>query len=227
MTGLEHELRGLASSLELPPERDLAPSVRARIGAARPRPGRLALALALVVVAVAVAFAVPPARSAILRWLGLGNARIEFVDRLPDVPTRRALDLGERMSLAEARKRVDYHVLTSDLLGEPREVHLRGDQIAYVYGDNKLVVLQSRGTFFTKEVGPDSHVIRLRVNGEEALWVSGARHFFGYIDTHGASRPEEMYLAGNAMIWQRNELTLRLEGKVSRAEALRIASSFR
>ena len=85
MTNLERELRGLAPSVEFPPERDLAPSVRARIGAARPRPRRLVLALALVVVAIAVAFAVPPARSAILRWLGLGNARIEFVDRLPDV----------------------------------------------------------------------------------------------------------------------------------------------
>ncbi len=227
MTNLEQELRGLAPSVEFPPERDLAPSVRARIGAARPRPGRLVLALALVVVAIAVAFAVPPARSAILRWLGLGNARIEFVDKLPDVQTIRPLDLGTRMSLAAARQRVEYHVLTSDLLGKPKEVHLRGDQIAYVYGDNKLIVLQSRGTFFTKEVGPGTHVKRVRVNGAEALWVSGARHFFGYIDTHGASRPEEMHLAGNALIWQRNELTLRLEGKVSRGEALRIARSFR
>jgi hypothetical protein len=226
MTDLELELRGLAPSVEFPPERDLAPSVRARIGAARPRPGRLVLALALVVVAVAVAFAVPPARSAILRWLGLGNARIEFVDRLPDVQTRRPLDLGYRTSLAAARKRVAYHVLTSSLLGTPQEVHVRGDQIAYVYGDNKLVVLQSRGTFFTKQVGPGTSVDRILVNGEEALWVSGARHFFGYIATNGESRPAELYLAGNALIWQRNELTLRLEGKVSRAEAVRIARSF-
>jgi hypothetical protein len=227
MTNLELELRGLAPSVEFPPERDLAPSVRARIGAARPRPGRLVLALALVVVAVAVAFAVPPARSAILRWLGLGNARIEFVDRLPDVRTRGPLDLGARTSLAAARKRVDYHVLTSDLLGKPKEVHLRGDQIAYVYGDRKLIVIQSRGTFFAKEVGRDSHVDHVRVNGQDALWISGAPHFFGYIDTNGESRPAELYLAGNALIWQRNELTLRLEGKVSRAEALRIARSFR
>jgi hypothetical protein len=104
---------------------------------------------------------------------------------------------------------------------------LRGDQIAYVFGDRKLIVLQSRGTFFTKAVGPGTHVNRVRVNGEEALWVSGARHFFGYIDTHGASRPEEPYLAGNVLIWQRNELTLRLEGKLSQAKALTIARSFR
>jgi hypothetical protein len=227
MTNLEVDLRGLAPFVELPPERDLAPAVRARIGARRPHPGRLVLALALVVAALAVAFAVPPARSAILRWLGLGNARIEFVDRLPDVRTRRPLDLGARTSLATARKSVPYHVLTSKLLGKPEEVRVRFDQVAFVYDDHKLVLLQSEGTFFTKEVGPGTHVDRFRLNGEEALWVSGARHFFGYIDTNGQSRPAELYLAGNALIWQRNELTLRLEGKLSRAEAVRIARSFR
>src|SRR5262249_21962660 len=92
VTNLEHELRGLAPFVELPPERALAPAVRARIGARRPRPGKLVLALAVVVLAIAVAFAVPPARSAILRWLGLGNARIEFVDTLPKVTPRPRLD---------------------------------------------------------------------------------------------------------------------------------------
>jgi hypothetical protein len=31
---------------------------------------------------------------------------------------------------------------------------------------------------------------------------------------------------GNALIWTRGDLTLRLEGKLSRAEALRVARSF-
>jgi hypothetical protein len=70
------------------------------------------IALALVVVAVAIAFAVPPARSEILRWLGIGNARIEFVDHLPDVHPRRQVDLGPRTSLDDARQFVSYHVLT-------------------------------------------------------------------------------------------------------------------
>jgi DNA-directed RNA polymerase specialized sigma24 family protein len=47
MTNLDHELRGLTPFIDLPPERDLAPAVRARIGARRPRPGRLVVALAL------------------------------------------------------------------------------------------------------------------------------------------------------------------------------------
>jgi hypothetical protein len=227
VTNLEHELRSLAPLVELPPERDLAPAVRARIGAQRPRPRRLVLAFALVVLAVAVAFAVPPARSAILRWLGLGNASIEFVDRLPDVRTRRPLDIGARTSLGDARAAVPYHVLTSKLLGSPDEVHLLGDQVGFVYGNHKLVVLQSRGTFFTKQVGPGTRVEHLLLEGRPALWISGASHFFGYIDGEGEPRAAELYLAGKVLIWQRSPLTLRLEGKLSRIEAVRIARSFR
>jgi hypothetical protein len=223
----ERELRDLGAFIELPPERDLAPAVGARLGARRPHPGKLAIALALAVLAIAVAFAVPPARSEILRWLGLGNARIEFVEQLPNVTPRRPLDLGVRASLGDARKLVEYHVLTSKLLGTPREVHVLGDQVGFVYGDRKLVVTQSRGTFFTKEVGPGTHVERLSVNGLPGVWVSGAPHFLGYIAKNGQPRPIELYLARNALIWQSGDVTLRLEGKLSRADALRIARSFR
>jgi hypothetical protein len=223
----ERELRALGATVELPRERDLAPAVRTRIGAQHPRPGKLVLGLALVLLAIAVAFAVPPARSQILHWLGVGNARIELVATLPQVTTQRPLDLGEELSLDEARKRVAYHVVTSKLLGTPREVHLLDDQIAFVYGDRKLVVTQSHGTFFTKEVGPHTHVQELALNGYPAYWVSGEPHFFGYVGRNGNPRPVELYLAGNALIWQRGELTMRLEGKLSRAVAVKIARSFR
>ena len=149
------------------------------------------------------------------------------MDRLPDVRTRRPLDLGVHTSLATARKSVHYHVLTSKLLGKPKDVRLRFDQVAFVYGDHKLVVLQSEGTFFTKEVGPLTNVDRFRLNGADATWISGPRHVFGYVAGPGGDHRSELYLVGNALIWQRGPLTLRLEGKVSRAEAVRIARSFR
>jgi len=222
----ERELRDLGAFIELPPERDLAPAVRARLGARRPRPGKLVLALALVALAVVVALAVPPARSEILRWLGLGTARIEFVDRLPNVQTRRPLDIGPETSLADAREQVPYRVLTSALLGRPREVHVLGDQVGFVYGKHRVVVLQSRGTYFQKDVGPETSIEHLRVNGREALWISGGRHYFAYVEGNHEARPAPLYLVGNALIWTRGDLTLRLEGKLSRAEALRIARSF-
>ncbi|MFL5936652.1 MAG: hypothetical protein ACJ74P_13830 [Gaiellaceae bacterium] len=223
---IEHELRDLAVDIDLPVERNLAPAVRARIGSRRPRPGKLAIALALVVLAVTVALAVPPARSEIRRWLGLGTARVEFVDRLPDVQTRRPLEIGPKTSLNDARERVPYDVVTSSLLGAPREVHLLGDQVGFVYGKHKLLVLQSRGTYFQKDVGPETSVEHLELNGREALWISGGRHYFAYVERDHQARAAPLYLAGKALIWTRGDLTLRLEGKLSRAEALRIARSF-
>ena len=222
----ERELHALARSIELPPERDLAPAVRARLGARSPRPGKLVLALALVLLGIAIAFAVPPARSEILRGLGLGTARVEFVDRLPNVQTRRPLDIGPKTSLGDAREQVPYDVVTSSLLGKPSEVHLLGDQVGFVYGRHKLLVLQSRGTYFQKDVGPATRVEHVRLNGREALWISGGQHYFAYIEAGHQARAAPLYLVGNALIWTRGDLTLRLEGKLSRAEALRIARSF-
>jgi len=223
---IERRLHELSAHVELPAERDLAPAVRGRIGSRRPRPGGLAIALALVVLAVAVALAVPPARSEIRHWLGLGTARVEFVDRLPDVQTRRPLEIGRKTSLREARERVPYDVLTSSLLGAPREVHLLGDQVGFVYGKHKLLVVQSRGTYFQKDVGPETSVEHVQLNGREALWISGGRHYFAYVERNHQVRQAPLYLVGSALIWTRGDLTLRLEGKLSRAEALRIARSF-
>src|SRR4029078_1381438 len=162
--------------------RDLAVAVGARIAAPRPRSRRrpLVIALALAVVAVAVAFAVPPARSEILRWLGIGNARIEFVDRLPDVHPRRHVALAPRTSLDDARQFVSYHVLTSSLLGAPSEVHVRGDQVAFVY-PHKLVVMQTQRALLLKDVGSRTHVRQFELDGGQAVWITGAPHFFGYV----------------------------------------------
>ena len=63
------------------------------------------------------------------------------------------------------------------------------------------------------------------VDGEPAYWFSGEPHFFTYLDRAGRFREEQTRLAGNTLIWQRGELTLRLEGELSKEEALRIAES--
>src|SRR6185436_7257097 len=114
------------------------------------------------------------------------------------------------------------------LLGSPNEVHLLGDQVAFVYGKHKLIVMQSEGTFFTKQVGSGTRVDHTQVNGSDALWITGAEHFFGYVEVPGQdARFAPVYLAGNVLVWESDRLTLRLEGKVSKAQALRIARSFR
>ena len=85
MSELETRLAELR--VEWPPEPDVAGRVRARLESA-PQPRRRwrqawAVALAILVLGAGVA-AVPPARSAVLRWLGIEGVRIE---RVPVSPT--------------------------------------------------------------------------------------------------------------------------------------------
>jgi hypothetical protein len=235
MTELERQLQTLAPYVELPAEPELAAAVRARIAARRPsRFGRaVALGLAVVAIAIGVAFAVPPARSAILRFFGFGGVRIEFVDRLPAVPVTNTLDLGQRTTLAGAPASVSYRVLTSNLLGRPNEVWLRGDQVGFVYRDGagiRLLVTQFPGReqpqFVKKLIEPGTQIRGITVDGSPGFWITGAPHGFLYLDNRGRVVQKSIYLAGNTLLLQRGKLVLRLEGKLTLAQAIRASRSF-
>src|SRR5213082_712784 len=100
MSELEPNLRSLAAELEWPP----TPSIELRLAERRRRLPRLAIAIALLAVALAVAFAVPQARSAILRFFHIGAVTIERVGTLP--PAReRALAVGLGAPISRARSR--------------------------------------------------------------------------------------------------------------------------
>ena len=86
MTELELSLAALAPEVDWPATPTLAlPHVLPR----RSRPRLvIAVALAALVVAVGAAFAVPSARSAILRFFGFGGVTIERVATLPSAQER-------------------------------------------------------------------------------------------------------------------------------------------
>jgi hypothetical protein len=236
MTELERRLHALAPYVELPEDPDLQAAVGARIAARRsPRLRRaVALGLALVALAIGIAFAVPPARSGILRFLGFGGVRIEFVDKLPVAPVRNELDLGLLTTLSAARDAVSYRILISDLLGGPDEVHLRGDQVGFVYRTKegvKLLVTQFPGTetsgLVKKLYTPRTRIFYAPVGGSPGYWITGAPHAFLYLDKRGRVIQQTLYLAGDTLLWQHGGLTLRLEGRISLGQALRIARSLR
>ena len=120
MTELERTLRELGRELKYPPTPDLAPAVRRRL-AARPArrwtwPRAAAIAFAMLVAGAAAVLAVPPARSAVLDWLGIGGVSIERVSTLPRARAT-GLDLGRLVRIAEARELVDYEIVLSEVEG--------------------------------------------------------------------------------------------------------------
>jgi hypothetical protein len=215
---------------------------------------RLAVAgLAAVLLAAAVLVASPGTREAVARRLGLRGIGVQIGGPPPPTVTtapgtRLDLGLGTPVPLEEARRRVGFPVLvpTTGGLGRPDAVFLsesvppggRVDMVwrarpglpASPFTDAGLLITQFRGEptpEFLKKVTGAGLVSFVEVGGEPGYWFSGEPHFFTYRDAAGQLRDEQTRLAGNTLIWQRGDLTLRLEGELSREEAIRIAESMR
>jgi hypothetical protein len=227
----ERELRALGAYVDFPAERDLAPAVRARLSPGGPRRRRaLVLVLAAALLAVAAAFAVPPARSSILRFFHLQGATIEVVDRLPEVKPSAPLDLGNPLSLAEARRTLHFRPLTSALLGDPDRITWDGHQLWFVYGDIRLLVSQFEAggvqVYIKKLAEPGTTITPVVVDGGSGFFLSGARHFL-YMAPTRIVLDERIRLARNTLLWEQGPVTLRLEGDLTLSKALQIARSFR
>jgi hypothetical protein len=227
MPDLERELRGLGESIAFPPTPELAAGVRARLPEQAPIlwPRRLLLVAAVLAAAVVAGLAIPQARSAILRVFGVGAVRVEYVEKLPSVEPRSALDLGLEISADDA----PFRLLESSLLGTPDGVYGSGDVVTELYGwpDRvRLLVTQIDGRALRpdvvkKVVGTTTNTDFVSIAGipEQALWIEGAPHVLSL-----PNAPER--LAANTLVWTQGNRTMRLEGAESLDEAVEIAQSF-
>jgi hypothetical protein len=229
MTDLERELRGLATAVAFPETPEIAGNVRLEPRSERrgDRSWRTIAAVATLVIAVAVATglaAVPQARTSILHLFGLGEVRVEFVDRLPEVRPGAPLDLGTAIDPADA----PFPVLRPSLLGEPDGIYRSGDVVTLLYGTStrvRALITEIADSGFTPAVGKKLVAVGTRVefvpvNGsaEPALWITGAPHV-----VHLPGGPGR--LAGNTLIWTQGRLTIRLEGAETLQQARAIAAS--
>jgi hypothetical protein len=232
VNGLERDLRELGGEIAWP----ATPELRLDLEPARRRfafPAGRTLALGFAVVAAALAGLLalsPGARSAFLEIFRLEGATVELVETLPDVPVQSDVDLGERVGREEAERRVGFELLD---LGDPDAVYVLDDRLAsLVYGDPerpRLVLSQLRGSVydgFLKKAGEaGTSVVEVRVGDERGLFVSGDQHFVMFRDAFGNITDERTYLAGDVLLWNRGDLLLRLEGDLTRAEAIELAES--
>jgi hypothetical protein len=209
--------------------------------------------LAAVLLAAAVLVASPGTREAVARRLGLRGVGVELGGPPPPTVTTRPgerldLGLGQRVTLEEARRRVGFPVLVPGAAGfrQPAAVYVNeavpvGGRVDLVYRarpglpaspftDVGLLVTEFRGQptpDFIKKVARAGLVEEVTVDGQPGYWFSGEPHFFTYLDATGQVRDEQTRLAGNTLIWQRGDLTLRIEGEITRQEALALARSMR
>ncbi len=220
MAELERDLRAMAAYVDLPAERDLWPAVQARLGDRRPTPWlRSAVVVAAAVaLAVGIAFAVPPARGAILRFFGLEGVSIVRVEKLPSVPRLPAV-FGTRTTLDAAERRVGFRPLLPDI-GPPAKVFTdySNQAVLLLYGRPRPLRLEETGIgIFQKLVSGQQRVERVSVGGNPGVWLPDAHVVGDFFD--------QPRMSGSALLWERDGITLRLEGRLTKAEALRIARS--
>ena len=253
---LERELAALGAELAFPPTPDLVGRVRVALedpppdrrwwGLARPIRRGTALALAAVLVAATVVAAAV---------YSLGGLGIVFVDRLPSVPPLASpsaglgsnLDLGVPTTLEAATSKVGYDVYVpgSAALGPPDALfygsQLVDGQVSFVYGPGagrpaptesgvSILITEFRGDLekrlAEKSIGPGTTVEVLTVNGGLAFWIEGAPHVIVYRDPTGGYVRESIRLVHNSLAWQQGGTVIRIEGNLSRDEAVALAATF-
>lgn len=166
-------------------------------------------------------------------------------------PLGARLGWSRPVSLAHAQSEVPYTIRQPSLLGEPDEVYLGqpqeyveptdhpDDVVHLVYSARPdlpataetgvgLLLTQFQGTDAAPEFGkgiPDgTDIVAVRVNGKPGYWIEGEPHvLLSYRNLSGDHVYDEGRLAGNTLVWEDGDLTLRLEAAVDEDTALRIA----
>jgi hypothetical protein len=200
-------------------------------------------ATALVLVFAVLLLASPQVRAAVadvLRVAGLDIHREPAPmqpkpGQLPTLP-------GERVvSLDEARKAADFDIQVPAALGPPDEVRLADGEpprvvtLAYRAAPGRpdpdpatqvaVRIDEFAGTIspiYEKYGAEDAEP--LLVGGALAIWVPHP-HTLVYVDRSGHIRQEAARMAAQTLIWQVGTTTLRMEGELTKSDAIAIARS--
>ncbi len=179
--------------------------------------------------------AVPSARTAVLEWLGIKGVKVTRVDKLPKVSLLSDMGLGEPVTLAEARRRapglVEPHLKN---LGAPDEVYFSsgvpGGQVTFLWGtkdEARLLMIQSPGEVVCREDARPAHRGRGRRRRRAARsLVLGRRALLRLSRPQRQIREETSRLARNTLLWQYGDLTVRLEGELSKRRRSRSRARF-
>jgi hypothetical protein len=210
--------------VETAPEIDWPVTPRLVLPAAEPqRWRRAAIVVALAaLLAIAVAFAVPGARSAILRAFHLEGATVVRVGVLPPAEERPLGALiGEPVSAAQAHQLLGVPVVLPPLDRRP-QLYAESGVVSALLDLNEPVLLSELQTgggdeILQKFAGESTGISHVRVGRAPGLWISGAEHVY-----LAPSVPPR--LAGNVLLWVNDGIVYRLEGRsLTQADALRLA----
>jgi hypothetical protein len=235
---LEQQLIALGRELDWPatPNLRVAPAPHALW-----YQSRWAMAAAAVIVALAALAIYTPAREAIAGWVNV-HVLFQRVHVLPTPSPRPSGSIGERLglgqptTLSEAQSQLAWRITVPSSLGQPDEVYLQlppvgpaQGEVTLVYSSRPVLITEARGSvnsnFFAKMVGPDTTIEPVTVAGHQGYWVAGSPHVFIFLDADGNFRYETMRLATNTLILDVGGTIVRIEGNLTKDQAVQVAAS--
>jgi hypothetical protein len=247
---LDAALFDLAEHLDHPAAENLADVVLGRVTpgvAPARRRMRAALAVAAaVVVLTAALLSIGPARHAIADWLGIGAVEVRHsegtvppatgANTVPGAPGTGTAAPGPVVArqLGTARAAVKFVIETprtasaGALAGVEVDRRVPDGLVVLRYPRFTLVEIASQGgngPIVRKMLGAVP-VENVSVAGVPGLWISGA-HEVGYVGRDGSIRTDTVRRSGPVLLWERGDVTYRIEGVDRRADALAIARTLR
>ena len=205
----------------------------------------LAIAIAaLLVLAGGVFAAVPGVRDAVLEFFGLQGATVERREHLPPAPKPRPPAVGQRTTLAHARDVLGFEPLVPRRPGSRTacscDAACRAGGSRSSTGARRdlpeakstglgLLVDEFRGDlnpeYAGKMAGQATRIEPFTLDGERAIWVAGAPHFFFYRAPGHAFKERRLRIAQNVLLLEHGRLLVRLEGAFGKARAIELARS--
>ncbi len=251
---LERSLDLLREGIDWPVTPALAGRITARIATPAPAPrawfqSRWAIAASVALLAIAALIAYAPSRDAIADWINL-HTSITRVNHLPTPtpqpsgPLGKRLGLGDPTTLAAAQGKVAWKILVPASLGQPDEAYFQLDapsgEVNLVYKSRPglktsrqtgvaVLITEISGrvdaNYFGKMLGQGTTIEDVTVNGHQGWWISGEPHDVFFADASGNFRSETLRLATNTLLIDEGGLVIRIEGDLTKAQAVEIAAS--
>ncbi len=157
------------------------------------------------------------------------------------------LFLGRRMTLAQARERVRFPVTVPTIpgLGTPSVFvsdAVAGGVVNLVYPAAPGVPAEGRSgvgivvteflgqavrPYLVKFAGARTTIEDVRVGDGAGIWVSGPPHQIAYLLPDGMVATQTLRLSGDVLLWQRADVTMRLESLMTKDRAIAVAGSMR
>lgn len=203
---------------------------------------------ALVVVAAALLMLAGAALAARLVF-ELGAVTVEVLPGRPTAPPTNATgpeDLGRAVTLAEASRIAGFPASLPSALGPPDRTWVDHTRIGFGSGDvaRRIALSWRPSTRLPVITGTDTGAVLMQFEGEwevaskllysetndygeaivdglPAFWTSGEHELM----LRSVDRPIRVLVTGNVLIWQRGDITFRLETALERTDAIALAES--